>query len=163
VIAAAAGSALEHPQAAELRKRPVDIAGQCVRPANWNGTAGVAMTNSDETLRYIAAQLTYLKRVYQRNSQWWPPALEAIRLLANGGQSRPEFDGDVWAYDYEAVGKRLSLSVRSVRRLVASGLLPTVSIGGSTRITRDDLEAFVSSLDRRRFVDVKEQEEVRSA
>jgi excisionase family DNA binding protein len=89
-----------------------------------------------DVLDHIAASLNGLRKRARRNGGHWSPELEAIRLLANSGQERPEIDGDVLAYDYEAVGKRLSISERSVRRLVAAGSLPSVMIGGSARITR---------------------------
>lgn len=46
--------------------------------------------------------------------------------------------------DYDRVAEALDVSDRQVRRLVASGGLPVVEIGGAKRIHRDDLERFVN-------------------
>jgi excisionase family DNA binding protein len=44
--------------------------------------------------------------------------------------------------------ERLGVSVRSIERLVASGQLPQVQLGGLARFRASDLEAFVSGLPR---------------
>lgn len=85
----------------------------------------------------------------------WPPELESVRLLAIGGQSRPILDanaeiGDRLAVSYDVAARQLSVSVRTVRRLVASGELPRVDVGGCQRITTADLEAYVEGLRRER-------------
>ena len=43
----------------------------------------------------------------------------------------------------EAVGELLSLSVRTVRRMIASGEIPIVRIGRAVRIRRVDIEALI--------------------
>ena len=43
----------------------------------------------------------------------------------------------------EAVGELLSVSVRTVRRMIASGEIPVVRIGRSVRIRRVDIEALI--------------------
>jgi excisionase family DNA binding protein len=122
------------------------------------------VSDSGELLRYIGAQLTDLKRSFHRDGRHWHPAVESIRLLANSGQFGSQLDGipnlndDRLVLTYEDAGRRLSVSERTVKRLVASGELPAVKIGGSSRVTVDDLDAYVQSLDRRRGA--YEQEEV---
>ena len=86
----------------------------------------------------------------------------AIRLLACAGPNGPKMDWspgsgeDRLVVDYGTAARRLSVSERTVRRLVATGQLPAVKIGDLNRITVDDLAAFAAGLDRRRF-DVKEE------
>jgi excisionase family DNA binding protein len=43
----------------------------------------------------------------------------------------------------EAVGELLSLSVRTVRRMIASGEIPIVRIGRTVRVRRVDIEALI--------------------
>jgi excisionase family DNA binding protein len=43
----------------------------------------------------------------------------------------------------EAVGELLSVSVRTVRRMIASGEIPIVRIGRAVRIRRVDIEALI--------------------
>lgn len=57
-------------------------------------------------------------------------------------------DGFVGAYVYELeeVAARLRLSTRSVKRLIASGALVAVKVGGATRVRPCDLEDYVAGL-----------------
>lgn len=48
----------------------------------------------------------------------------------------------------KAVAIKLSVSQRTVWRLVSEGRLTCVRLGGSTRVRREDLEAFVAGLPR---------------
>ena len=50
------------------------------------------------------------------------------------------------ALDYRAAADRLSVSDRTVRRLVKRGDLPAVDIGGCRRIRTTDLAAYVDGL-----------------
>ena len=43
----------------------------------------------------------------------------------------------------EAVGELLSVSVRTVRRMIASGEIPIVRIGRAVRVRRVDIEALI--------------------
>jgi excisionase family DNA binding protein len=121
--------------------------------------------NPDQVLHFIAVELADMRRLHIRNGQFWSPRLEALRLLANGSQTAPDFDGTptgsegVITLTYEAVGRRLMVSKRTVERLVASGELPTVLVGKSPRVHVDDLNAYTSGLDRRRGV-LDGQEEI---
>jgi excisionase family DNA binding protein len=74
--------------------------------------------------------------------------LEAAWLLATGRQEPPELAcpahlPDIAAVRYADAARRLSVSERTIERLVRSGDLPTVAIGGSPRIRVTDLTAYV--------------------
>jgi excisionase family DNA binding protein len=124
-------------------------------PSSENGglAAGV---NQESLLKHIASELNDIRRQYQQNGRTFPLRLEALRLLAvNGGQSRSEFDaeadaGNSLCMTYATAARRLAISNSSLRRLVKSGDIPTVSVGGSIRIGEADLQAYVATLDRRR-------------
>jgi excisionase family DNA binding protein len=45
----------------------------------------------------------------------------------------------------EAVARTLSLSVRSVERLIGSGQLPTVRLGRRVLVSQSDLERFIAA------------------
>lgn len=102
----------------------------------------------------------HLARAVAQHALWcrtngvpMPPAL--TRLLdelarpgaAQDGQERPTRDVDAGVPDaapvlltYEAAGRRLGVSARSVRRLVAGGRLRAVRIGRAVRIPVDAIE-----------------------
>lgn len=52
----------------------------------------------------------------------------------------------ILAVDYETAGVVLSVSAKTVQRLVASGALPAVTIAGCRRIRRADLVEFAKHL-----------------
>ena len=115
------------------------------------------MTDSDEALlKYAVRVLSDLRRRYRLNGLHWPLELESLRLLvASEGQAQPilDFDadpGDSLAMTYEEAARRLAVSSRTVRRLIASGELPRVTIGGCARVTVADLQAFTEGLRRER-------------
>jgi excisionase family DNA binding protein len=115
------------------------------------------LTDSDEALlKYAARVLGDLRRRYWQDGLYWRPELESLRLLvASGGQGRPTFDvhaevGDRVAVTYEDAARRLSVSSRTVRRLIANGELPRVMIGGCARVAVADLQAFTEGLRRER-------------
>jgi hypothetical protein len=89
------------------------------------------LTDSDAALlKYVARVLGDLRRRYRLDGLHWPPELESLRLLvASEGQARPilEFDadlGDSLVMTYDSAARKLAVSSRTVRRLVASGELP---------------------------------------
>jgi excisionase family DNA binding protein len=99
-------------------------------------------------LVYVGVLLTECRRRFQRNGVSWPVQLEAAWLLATGRQKPPELDrpdhsADVVAMTYAEAARRLSVSGRTVERLVRSGALPTVGIGGCPRIRVGDLVGYV--------------------
>ena len=85
-----------------------------------------------------------------------PDSLDRLALLARNGQGRTEpvepdelaQDGGMpLMFDYDDAARLLSVSPRTVRRLVASGELPAVTLTpGTRRILRSDLEAYAQSL-----------------
>jgi excisionase family DNA binding protein len=54
-------------------------------------------------------------------------------------------DGHGLLMNYTTAAQRLDVSERTIRRLVNSGRLPVVCIGGARRIRVTDLEAFVEA------------------
>lgn len=62
----------------------------------------------------------------------------------------PEGDDDPvgpYLYNLDEVALRLRLSQRSVKRLIASGGLRAVKVGGATRIRPDDFSVFLETLE----------------
>lgn len=52
----------------------------------------------------------------------------------------------VLTINYDEAARRLGVSRRTVQRLVASGELPTVELGGACRVRTADLVAYVDGL-----------------
>jgi excisionase family DNA binding protein len=111
----------------------------------------------DAVGRHVAVALLAHIRTLRRDRVPVPTALaDLVALCARGGQRRPEIDGtpsvddrvdvDQLAVDYRGAAERLSVSDRSVRRLVAEGELPAVLVGGVKRIRVADLEQYVEAL-----------------
>lgn len=107
---------------------------------------------------YIVAALRAHRLRVERNGGAVPRLavdLEAA-FSARHGQERPTFGDSVGPgdsdrvspllLDYDAAGSALSLSERTIRRLVREGRLPAVKVGGSMRIKTVDLDAFVAGL-----------------
>ncbi|MGI9120540.1 MAG: helix-turn-helix domain-containing protein [Acidimicrobiales bacterium] len=71
------------------------------------------------------------------------PARPAVDLGYQPGEAAPV---PPLAVSYETAGRLLGVSARQVRRLVASGALPVVHVGGagSPRIRVEDLEAYLA-------------------
>ena len=79
-----------------------------------------------------------------------------VSMVARNGQQRPtvapplvvahDRDMQLLTLTYEAAARRLGVSARTVRRLVADGALAAVSIAGARRIRTADLGAYVDSL-----------------
>lgn len=106
-------------------------------------------------LGYARRVLTaYLARC-RDNGYLPPPELESMALLlASDRPCPPELDGfdgtsNLLCVTYDSAAQALSVSRRTVERLVATGALPTVSIGASRRVVVTDLTAFVDGLLRR--------------
>ena len=108
-------------------------------------------------LHYIAKGLNETRRAYLRNGQPWPLQLESLRLLAvSHYQGLSGIDADALVDNallmtYATAAKRLCISESSLYRLIKSGELPTVRIGSSSRITEEDLRAYVEGLPRERL------------
>ena len=62
-----------------------------------------------------------------------------------------DFAGDVGIMDDQTLltgkdaGLLLRCSERTIRSLIARGLLPAIKIGGATRVRRSDLDAFIAA------------------
>lgn len=108
-------------------------------------------------LHYIARELQEIRREFRRNGQAWPLRLESLRLLAvSHYQGLSGIDTDVpvdnaLLMTYATAAKWLCISESSLYRLIKSGELPTVHIGGSGRIAEADLRAYVEGLPRERL------------
>jgi excisionase family DNA binding protein len=115
------------------------------------------LTDSDHAaLKYVARVLGDLRSRYRLNGLHWPPELEACRLLATDCQGTTNLaadanPGDRLLVTYQEAARRLSVSTRTVNRLIARGDLPRVMLGDNCpRITVEDLEAFARGLRRER-------------
>lgn len=91
---------------------------------------------------------------YRRHIDHEPsPILESLgRLCATAGQVvigpiGEEHSGRMpLALDLDRVAMELSISKRGVNRLIASGDLKAVKVGGLTRVLVDDLRAYLDAL-----------------
>ena len=76
----------------------------------------------------------------------------SVTLAARDGQARPQVaeplplaeSGPV-ALTYAAAAALLSVSPRTIRRIVGAGQLPTIDIAGCKRITRTAIEQYLHS------------------
>ncbi len=99
-------------------------------------------------LAFIADVLGMHRQRCARDGIALPPAVEAAWLVATRRQAPPQLASadrlsHVLCVTYEQAGQRLSVSKRSVERLIRSGALPSVEIGGTPRIRVADLIAYV--------------------
>ena len=106
----------------------------------------------DHTRAHLARAIDSHRHWCRVNALAVPPLLHqmSVALAASGVQSRPAdapplpaSDHRVMAFTYDDAAAVLSVSARSIRRLVAVGELPAISIGGSKRITRDALADYL--------------------
>ncbi len=109
--------------------------------------------NAQAQLRRL---LGLLAREARTNGARPAPALvelAAVLSAASAGPERtqtepdpePGHDGRVLALDYDAAARQLDVSERTVRRLVASGQLQAITVGGrARRIPQAELERFVA-------------------
>ena len=105
-------------------------------------------------LAYVGRLLTDARRRARANGGTWPITLESAWALASGRQEPTEVElgsalREPLLVTYSEAGRLLSVSERSVERLVASGELPVVEVGGSRRIRPGDLVEFAESSARR--------------
>lgn len=90
------------------------------------------------------------------NGYGMPEALDRLASMARGGQDRTSSDDSAafgeavpmpLALGYDEAARLLSVSERTIRRLVASGELASVTLTPNTRrILRRDLEAYAERL-----------------
>ena len=118
----------------------------------------IAVVEDPVVRQHLAAALRAHARRCRRDGLPVPPALAALLagLLANDSQTRPALDvlddgghADGMALltlSYRAAADALSVSERSVRRLVADQKLPAVDVGGNRRIRTSDLVEYVDRL-----------------
>ncbi len=108
--------------------------------------------------RHLARALHEHRRWCRANGQELPAGLAQLALLADrNGQTRPDRSSGglltnaapvAIAYTYAEAGAVLSVSERTIRRLVEEGRLRAITVAGerSRRIHRSDLEAYAESL-----------------
>lgn len=117
----------------------------------------VALLTAHEIVALRQA-LALLARRCRDDGRKMPPGLIALAAMTekdNTGQARPAVDlghhpGDAGpvtplAVDYEDAARMVGVSARQVRRLVSSGAIPVVHIGGagSPRIRVEDLRRYL--------------------
>jgi excisionase family DNA binding protein len=120
--------------------------------------AGLAASpdHEDGLLKYFARTLDDLRRRYVQNGLHWPIELEGLRLVASQRQAAPQLATDADSRDrlcvtYKEAARQLSVSERTINRLIARGELPKVVIGDDChRIAVADLEAYTEGLRRER-------------
>jgi excisionase family DNA binding protein len=118
----------------------------------------IVLDVDDECRLQLRVALGELYRICRRDGLRMRPELARLhdQLAARSGQERPcvapVVDVDEvgrmspLVHDLAGVAARLGRSVRTVRRLVASGELPVVMIGGARRVREADLVDYVNQL-----------------
>lgn len=114
---------------------------------------------NEHTARHLRHALASHASWCRTNAVEFPPELQDLLvILATTGQRRPPLGDERRSADdpsvllcltYAEAGRRMGTSDRTVRRLVASGQLRSVRIGGCARIKTDDLAAYVAGLENR--------------
>lgn len=72
--------------------------------------------------------------------------LDTSDFQSDDGEAAPIADSPILLYGIDAVADVLSLSQRTVGRLIVGGLIPSVKIGAARRVHRDDLLAYANGL-----------------
>ncbi|HEV2069473.1 MAG TPA: helix-turn-helix domain-containing protein [Acidimicrobiales bacterium] len=118
----------------------------------------VAVALDATSRRHLARALEERRHWCRANGAPFPAGLAQLELLAaSNGQERPKQTGAdlvaeaapvAIAFTYEEAGAVLSVSARTIRRLVEEGRLRAITVGGprTPRIHRSDLEAYAESL-----------------
>lgn len=111
--------------------------------------AGQAATDVAEHV--VMALMTYRRRLH-RSGLAAPPAFDEFlsqvasgRLVASDSASTVD-DREALCMKFSRVADLLAVSERTVDRLVASGALPVVEVGGAPRVRIADLDAYVQGL-----------------
>jgi excisionase family DNA binding protein len=110
----------------------------------------MSMSDDAVTLAYVARLLDEHRRRSRRNGWVLPLELEAAWAIANHRQDPPQIPSgvdprNVLVMTYAEAADRLGVSQRTVERVVASGALPTVAIGGCKRVAIADLVQYVDA------------------
>ncbi len=116
-------------------------------------SAPLLLVLDEPTRRHLARAVADHLRWCRVNAIPPPPLLRQLTvvLAASDGQGRPPDaeplpagDSGPVALTYDDTAVALSVSARTVRRLVSSGELPVVNLGGCRRITRRAIEKYLS-------------------
>lgn len=117
----------------------------------------IIVLDNPGTRRQLAAAVGLYCDTLRRNGRPVPPDLRDLRrsLEARGGQGRPNLDRGCYrsqidpallAVTYEEAGRRIGVSSRTVRRLVAQGQLEAITVAGALRRIRVvDLDAYLAA------------------
>ena len=114
------------------------------------------MSAGDRLLPHLVRALSEHSRWLHRQGIAGPPELLALieGLAALSGHARTEVgappapadDQPVRLIGEAEVARCLGLSPRTVRRLLASGDLPSVTVGRARRVHVDDLDRYIATL-----------------
>lgn len=109
------------------------------------------MSDEQARLIFVAQQLADFRARSASAGLRWPVALEAALLVASGRQAAPGFASSVDSAEdrcmtFSEAAQRLSVSPRTLSRLVANGELSTVSVAGAARVRASDLADYVAAL-----------------
>jgi excisionase family DNA binding protein len=126
-----------------------------------SGPGGLCRDQASEFVTHLALALTRYTRHLRQDRLSVPPAIDELAaVLVHCARMRPaatRMDDEEPASQDNAVARRLlvtkveaaeylSVSVRTVERLVAAGQLPLLHIEGASRLRLEDVEAYVASL-----------------
>lgn len=107
------------------------------------------MTDEAARLAYARQVLDDIRQRSRRGGYWWPMQLEAVWLVVSNRQGPSDVDTmtdgrEDLTMKFETCAARLGVSKSTVERLVRSGALPSVDIGGCPRVRAADLAAYVA-------------------
>lgn len=126
-----------------------------------SGPAAVVMSPSSEDAAFIIHAIRDLATTYRRNGATVPPGVMLLRAhLLSGvtaGQAGSSNDGARQTEErvstgppllikYETAAQLLEISESTVKRLIKSGELHPVAIGGASRLRRAEIETYVQNL-----------------
>lgn len=111
-------------------------------------------TFTDSEIEHLKAALrVYADRLALDGFKRLPLGLKQFAATLDTSNFQPEdmeaasvADSPILLYDVGAVADALSLSKRTVGRLITDGHIPSVKIGAARRVHRDDLLAYTNGL-----------------
>jgi excisionase family DNA binding protein len=143
----------------------LEFAGSAAGRGSASFDAPAAAGVNREVVAHLALAMSRHLRECRRDGLAVPSSVEAIAAAlhdvyalfpATSRQASPTFDDlgpgphappmDTPLLTKREVGHALRCGVRTVERLLASGALPSVRVGGACRVRREDLESYVAGL-----------------
>lgn len=137
---------------------PPEIADDPDAISRWSGVINLealAGRYASTLAAHLATAITVHRRSLVDQEYPMPPGLDVLlgqlrTYAARSGQPSTPLparddsrDMDPALLDYPAVSRRLGVSERTVRRLVAAGALPAVRVGNAVRLHPDDLTTWI--------------------